>query len=88
MQSGHSGLQLTTIKEASEEGQLLILLEVTFTSMQDPSWLTAFQPSHAGEPKLWRLTREDGSGAVEEVVAAIQGIICKKDMPPFEERIR
>ena len=87
MQGEHSGLQLTTIKEASEEGQLTILLEV-ITSMQEPSWLTAFQPSYAGEPKLWRLTREDGSGAVEEVVAAIQGIICKKDMPPFEERIR
>jgi len=66
----------------------MIMLDPMFTSVQDASWLAAFQPNYAGEPKLWRLTRDDGSGAIEEVVAAVQGIICKKDMPPFEERIR
>jgi hypothetical protein len=34
------------------------------------------------------MTKGDGAEETEEIVASIQGIICKKDMPPFEERIR
>jgi hypothetical protein len=39
-------------------------------------------------PKLWRLTKCDNAEEIEEVVASIQGIICKKDLPPFVEHIR
>jgi len=50
--------------------------------------MSNLQPIYGREPRLWHLTRGDGAGGIEEVVALIQGIICKKDMPPFGERVR
>src|SRR5438309_5641290 len=50
--------------------------------------MSNLQPVYGGEPRLWRLTRGDSAGGIEEVVALIQGIICKKDMPPFGECVR
>jgi len=50
--------------------------------------MSSFQPIYGREPRLWCLTREDGVDGVKEVVASIQGIIYKKNMPPFGEHIR
>jgi hypothetical protein len=50
--------------------------------------MSDFNPVYGGVPRQWRLTRSDGSDGIEEVVASIQGIICRKDLPPFVERIR
>ena len=37
------------------------------------------------EGAIWRLIRDDGD-MPEEVVTSFQGIICKKDLPPFMEK--
>jgi len=87
MQSKHSELQLTRIKQASKEVNSYITLHISH-SHQDPSWMTSFQPTYGGEPRLWCLMRADGTDGIEEVVASIEGIICKKDMPPFWEHVR
>ncbi len=50
--------------------------------------MSTFNPVYGGMPRLWRLTKSDGADGIEEVVASIQGIMCKKDLPPFVERIR
>ncbi len=50
--------------------------------------MSNLQPIYGREPRLWHLTRGDSAGGIKEVVALIQGIICKKDMPPFGERVR
>ena len=41
--------------------------------------------THGG---LGRLLQDDGAGEAEEVVAAFQGVICKKDLPPVADKIR
>jgi hypothetical protein len=88
VQSEHSGLQLAKIKEASISAVSTIIIFFHSSPPQDPLWLSIYQLTYAGEPKLWCLTRDDGSGGIEEIVAGIQGIICKEDMPPFTERVR
>lgn len=37
---------------------------------------------------IWRLAYSiDNQGGVEEVVTSMQGILCKADLPPFNEKI-
>ena len=37
---------------------------------------------------IWRLAYSiDDQGGVEEVVTSMQGILCKADLPPFNEKI-
>lgn len=50
--------------------------------------MSTFDTVYGGEPPKWRLTKSDGADGIEEAVVSIQGIICKKDLPPMEERIR
>jgi hypothetical protein len=50
--------------------------------------MTNYKPIYGGVPQVWRLTRTDNMGGVEEVVASVQGVLCKKDLPPFEQRIK
>lgn len=50
--------------------------------------MSNINPFYGGVPNLWRLAKSDGSDGIEEVVSSIHGIICKKDLPPFLERIR
>jgi len=38
------------------------------------------------EGAIWRLIRKDGEEMSEEVVTSFQGILCKKDLPPFTEK--
>ena len=38
------------------------------------------------EGAIWRLVRRDDGGMPEEVVTSFQGILCKKDLPPFTEK--
>jgi hypothetical protein len=39
------------------------------------------------EGAIWRLIRKDDDEDMpEEVVASFQGILCKKDLPPFTEK--
>ncbi|KAJ3493814.1 hypothetical protein NLJ89_g10931 [Agrocybe chaxingu] len=57
--------------------------------LQAANWLTAYEVMRGGEPEAWRLTTEnaeDASGR-EEVVATMQGILFKKDLPPFTNKI-
>ena len=88
-QSAHSGLQLVNIKQASRACCKRTLANSHLTMpFQDPSWMSTLVPVYGGVPRLWRLTKSDGAEGIEEVVASIQGIICKKDLPPFLERMR
>jgi hypothetical protein len=89
VQNAHSGLQLVNIKQARQMRLHAKEVDLIFPfSCQDPTWMSTFNPVYGGVPRLWRLTKSDGADGIEEVVAAIQGIICKKDLPPFMERIR
>ncbi|KAF8897107.1 hypothetical protein CPB84DRAFT_1848029 [Gymnopilus junonius] len=60
--------------------------------MNEPNWATKYEPLHCGVPAAWRLIQQ-GPGGIEdrsnkeEVVVAIQGIVAKKDLPPFEEKV-
>ena len=37
---------------------------------------------------IWRLAYSiDNQGGVEEVIMTIQGILCKADLPPFNEKM-
>ena len=38
------------------------------------------------EGAIWRLLRKDDGDMTEEVVTSFQGILCKKDLPPFTEK--
>ena len=38
------------------------------------------------EGAIWRLVRKDDGDMPEEVVTSFQGILCKKDLPPFAEK--
>lgn len=38
-----------------------------------------------GEPSEWRLVTRLEDGKVQEVIVSIQGVLCKKDLPPVDK---
>jgi hypothetical protein len=38
------------------------------------------------EGAIWHLIQKDDEDMPEEVVTSFQGILCKKDLPPFTEK--
>ncbi|KAF8896892.1 hypothetical protein CPB84DRAFT_1848068 [Gymnopilus junonius] len=57
------------------------------------NWAHLYEPEHVGIPKAWRLINQvahmqnNARAPREEVVLTVQGIIAKKDLPPFEDKI-
>ncbi|KAF8902970.1 hypothetical protein CPB84DRAFT_1846097 [Gymnopilus junonius] len=57
------------------------------------NWAHMYEPEHVGVPKAWRLIKQvahmqnNARAPREEVVLMVQGIIAKKDLPPFEDKI-
>jgi hypothetical protein len=47
-----------------------------------------YEPVYAGTPHLWQMAINYEGGSKEELVANVQGILCRKDLPPFQEKIR
>ena len=43
-----------------------------------------YRPMFSGEPPMWRLVRQCEDG-LEEGVFRFQGVICRKDLPPYDK---
>ena len=60
---------------------------------QDSNWASLYDAVLTGTPPIWLLVHAQGEEAggdqaLEEVVLSVQGIIYRKDLPPFLEKIR
>ena len=55
---------------------------------QVPLWTTKYEPVYGGTPPLWQMGINHKDGSKEELVANVQGILYRKDLPPFQEKIR
>jgi hypothetical protein len=38
------------------------------------------------EGEIWHFIQKDDEDMPEEVITSFQGILCKKDLPPFTEK--
>ena len=45
--------------------------------------------THSDRPQLWciTMTSMEEAGQVEEVILCVQGVLCRKDLPPVESRL-
>ena len=55
---------------------------------QVPLWTTKYEPVYGGTPPLWQMGINHKDGSKEELVANVQGILYRKNLPPFQEKIR
>jgi hypothetical protein len=79
-ESTHSNLQLRSMFEVRSHTADACKNRVDVNEQGDSSYAVE------QEGAIWRLVRRDDGDMPEEVVTSFQGILCKKDLPPFTER--
>ncbi|KAF8873860.1 hypothetical protein CPB84DRAFT_1753149 [Gymnopilus junonius] len=59
--------------------------------VKDENWTTKYDVTYCGTPAVWRIlectVETDSGSAACEAILTIQGVIAKKDLLPFEEKI-
>lgn len=80
-----NNIQLAEITQVSTSSSIR---QQSLISKQVPMWTTKYEPVYGGTPPLWRMAINHEGGNKEELVATVQGILYKKDLPPFQEKIR